>query len=65
MTHIRPQGCGGPGFWLVRDDLLHPVAGGNKLRKLDALLPQLQAAGATDIVRSLDCVNDSLFTACD
>ena len=42
-----------PGFWVVRDDLLHPVAGGNKLRKLDALLPQLQADGATDIVRAL------------
>lgn len=40
----------GPGFWVVRDDLLHPVAGGNKLRKLDALLPQLRDAGATDIV---------------
>ena len=40
----------GPGFWVVRDDLLHPVAGGNKLRKMDALLPQLKNAGATDIV---------------
>lgn len=35
---------------LVRDDLLHPVAGGNKLRKLDALLPRLRAEGTTDIV---------------
>lgn len=35
---------------LVRDDLLHPVAGGNKARKLDALLPALQAAGVTDVV---------------
>ena len=61
-TSIVNDGCGGsmggalgltsgPGFWVVRDDLLHPVAGGNKLRKLDALLPQLRDAGATDIVR--------------
>lgn len=35
---------------LVRDDLLHPIAGGNKLRKLDALLPKLKEDGVTDIV---------------
>lgn len=40
-------------FHVVRDDLLHPLANGNKARKLDALLPLLRRRGATDIVRSL------------
>ena len=37
-------------FQVIQDDLLHPVLGGNKLRKLDALLPALQESGATDVV---------------
>ncbi|RLN24746.1 putative D-cysteine desulfhydrase 2, mitochondrial [Panicum miliaceum] len=41
-----------PKFHVVRDDLLHPLANGNKARKLDALLPLLRRRGATDIVRS-------------
>jgi 1-aminocyclopropane-1-carboxylate deaminase/D-cysteine desulfhydrase-like pyridoxal-dependent ACC family enzyme len=52
LDHVTPAcGRGGRGFTVVRDDLLHPVAGGNKMRKLDALLPALLSAGATDIVR--------------
>ncbi|KAK3240248.1 hypothetical protein CYMTET_49899 [Cymbomonas tetramitiformis] len=35
---------------VVRDDLLHPLMGGNKLRKLDALIPELQQEGCTDVV---------------
>jgi 1-aminocyclopropane-1-carboxylate deaminase/D-cysteine desulfhydrase-like pyridoxal-dependent ACC family enzyme len=35
---------------LVRDDLLHPLVGGNKLRKLDAVVPELTAAGVTDVL---------------
>lgn len=35
---------------VIHDDLLHPVLGGNKLRKLDAVLPTLQASGVTDVV---------------
>ena len=35
---------------IFHDDLLHPVLGGNKLRKLDALLPTLQPSGITDMV---------------
>lgn len=34
---------------VIRDDLLHPIAG-SKLRKFDALWPQLLADGITDIV---------------
>lgn len=44
------QDCG---FHVIRDDLLHPIMGGNKLRKLDALIPLLQAHGVTDVVSLL------------
>lgn len=37
---------------VVQDDLLHPVLGGNKLRKLDGLLPEVKATGCTDLVSS-------------
>ncbi|GIL81921.1 hypothetical protein Vretifemale_10682, partial [Volvox reticuliferus] len=37
-------------FYLLRDDLLHPVLGGNKVRKLDALVPELLCKGITDVV---------------
>jgi hypothetical protein len=40
-------------FQVIQDDLLHPILGGNKLRKLDALLPALQESGTTDVVRPL------------
>lgn len=49
---------GDPRFHVVRDDLLHPLANGNKARKLDALLPLLHRRGATDIVR----VHSRLFS---
>lgn len=39
---------GDASFTVIRDDLLHPFLGGNKLRKLDGLWAQL--AGATDVV---------------
>jgi hypothetical protein len=52
-----PKSSGGEGkeqgiprFDVVRDDLLHPLANGNKARKLDALLPLLRRRGATDLV---------------
>ena len=35
---------------VLHDDLLHPVLGGNKLRKLDALIPALLGSGVTDVV---------------
>lgn len=35
---------------VLRDDLLHPVASGNKVRKLDAWLPLLRDRGITDVV---------------
>jgi len=36
---------------VLQDDLLHPILGGNKLRKLDALLSEVKASGCTDLVR--------------
>ena len=38
---------------VVQDDLLHPVLGGNKLRKLDGLLPEVKGTGCTELVRLL------------
>ncbi|KAG8077640.1 hypothetical protein GUJ93_ZPchr0007g5496 [Zizania palustris] len=46
---------GNPRFEVVRDDLLHPLANGNKARKLDALLPLLRRCGATDVVTCGGC----------
>lgn len=40
-----------PSFFVVRDDLLHPLMGGNKMRKLDAVIPQLHGQGVTEVVR--------------
>ncbi|KAJ3669546.1 hypothetical protein LUZ60_011496 [Juncus effusus] len=42
-------------FHVVRDDLLHPLANGNKSRKLDALLPILRQCSATDVVTCGGC----------
>lgn len=38
-------------FYILRDDLLHPLVNGNKARKLDALLPLLEDHKVTDLVR--------------
>lgn len=38
-------------FYVVRDDLLHPLVNGNKARKLDGLLPLLQHYSVTDVVQ--------------
>lgn len=39
-----------PSFYVVRDDLLHPLVNGNKARKLDALLPVLEDNAVTGVV---------------
>ena len=38
-------------FHLVQDDSIHPIYGGNKARKLDAVLPRLVLDKVTDVVR--------------
>lgn len=49
IRHLE-VGSGNSQLHIIQDDLLHPVLGGNKLRKLDGLLPELQAKGCTDVV---------------
>ncbi|PHT59242.1 D-cysteine desulfhydrase 2, mitochondrial [Capsicum baccatum] len=44
-----------PSFYVVRDDLLHPLVNGNKARKLDALLPILEDSSVTDVVTCGGC----------
>jgi hypothetical protein len=44
------KGSEDPFFYVVRDDLLHPLINGNKARKLDALLPLLVDYSVTDVV---------------
>ncbi|KAG6654888.1 hypothetical protein CIPAW_05G176800 [Carya illinoinensis] len=36
-----------PSFYIVRDDLLHPLVNGNKARKLDGLLPLIEDHSVT------------------
>ncbi|XP_061350270.1 D-cysteine desulfhydrase 2, mitochondrial-like isoform X2 [Gastrolobium bilobum] len=42
-------------FYIVRDDLLHPLVNGNKARKLDALLPLIEDYSVTDVVTCGGC----------
>lgn len=39
-----------PSFYIVRDDLLHPLVNGNKARKLDGLLPLIEDHSVSDVV---------------
>ena len=40
-----------PSFYVVRDDLLHPLVNGNKEMKLDALFPLVEDHAVTDVER--------------
>ncbi|KAI3696485.1 hypothetical protein L1987_79503 [Smallanthus sonchifolius] len=42
-------------FYIVRDDLLHPLVNGNKARKLDALIPLVEDHSGTDVVTCGGC----------
>ncbi|KAJ8773517.1 hypothetical protein K2173_005763 [Erythroxylum novogranatense] len=44
-----------PSFYVVRDDLVHPLVNGNKARKLDGLLPLLVDQSVTDVVTCGGC----------
>ncbi|KAL6982796.1 D-cysteine desulfhydrase, partial [Sarracenia purpurea var. burkii] len=48
-----------PSFYVVRDDLLHPLVNGNKARKLDGLLPLIEDHSVTDIV-TVSCAERGL-----
>ncbi|KAK7306182.1 hypothetical protein VNO77_44108 [Canavalia gladiata] len=42
-------------FYILRDDLLHPLINGNKARKLDGLIPLIQDSSVTDVVTCGGC----------
>ncbi|KAL1336536.1 hypothetical protein HN51_030893 [Arachis hypogaea] len=42
-------------FYVVRDDLLHPLINGNKARKLDGLIPLIEDYSVTDVVTCGGC----------
>ncbi|KAK2972184.1 hypothetical protein RJ640_030729, partial [Escallonia rubra] len=42
-------------FYVVRDDLLHPLVNGNKARKLDGLFPLVHDHSVTDVVTCGGC----------
>ncbi|MCD7468727.1 hypothetical protein HAX54_007155 [Datura stramonium] len=53
--HVTRNSRQEPSFYVVRDDLLHPLVNGNKARKLDALLPLLEDSSVTDVVTCGGC----------
>ena len=48
MKEMKKQGNY---FYVVRDDLLHPLINGNKARKLDGLIPLIEDYSVTDVVK--------------
>ncbi|CAM8956547.1 unnamed protein product [Rhodiola kirilowii] len=55
----------GKSFYVVRDDLLHPLINGNKARKLDALFPLLEQHGFTDVVTCGGCQSAHTAALCN
>lgn len=59
LLNTQPAFCDGTvemdkqkkSFYIVRDDLLHPLINGNKGRKLDGLLPLIEDYSVTDVVK--------------
>ncbi|XP_042376866.1 putative D-cysteine desulfhydrase 2, mitochondrial isoform X6 [Zingiber officinale] len=51
VSHLRSAEEAKPSssFYLIRDDLLHPLVNGNKARKLDAIIPLILRHAATDL----------------
>lgn len=45
-TPVEPLTAFGPHAWIKRDDLSHPVYGGNKMRKLEFVLADMRRRGA-------------------
>lgn len=66
QVHRIDEANGQARLWIARDDLLHPIVGGNKYRKLDAVIPALVKEGITDVVSSHASVASvaSTMTAC-
>ncbi|RVX04287.1 D-cysteine desulfhydrase 2, mitochondrial [Vitis vinifera] len=56
LGHGTADNCNqDPSFYVVRDDLLHPLVNGNKARKLDGLLPLVEDHSVTDVVTCGGC----------
>ncbi|WJZ80680.1 hypothetical protein VitviT2T_000580 [Vitis vinifera] len=56
LGHGTADNCNqDPSFYVVRDDLLHPLVNGNKARKLDGLLPLVEDHSVTDVVSCGGC----------
>ncbi|XP_015572199.1 D-cysteine desulfhydrase 2, mitochondrial isoform X2 [Ricinus communis] len=53
--HMMKKDSRHPSFYIVRDDLLHPLVNGNKARKLDGLIPLLVNHSVTDVVTCGGC----------
>lgn len=49
-TPVQPLTGLSPQAWIKRDDLTHPVYGGNKLRKLEFVLGEIQRQGASHVI---------------
>lgn len=65
-SHVRvnqDRQLAGPSFLILRDDLLHPLMGGNKLRKLDGVIPQLQTNGVSDVVSGCSSLRGRLCSS--
>lgn len=54
VTQVQPEGLPA-GFAVIRDDLTHPLIGGNKWRKLDGLWPQLEQVQGSRRARRRGC----------
>ncbi|KAF9606015.1 hypothetical protein IFM89_021437 [Coptis chinensis] len=49
--HMARKEKQAPSFYIVRDDMLHPLVNGNKARKLDGLIPLVEDHFVTDVVK--------------
>ncbi len=50
VERLEPLSSATTSLWVKRDDLTHPLYGGNKVRKLAALLEEAKRSGATRVV---------------
>lgn len=49
-TPVQQHTVAGKSIWVKRDDLSHSLYGGNKVRKLELILPEAQRLGAKKVV---------------
>lgn len=49
-TPVEALPAFGPHAWIKRDDISHPVYGGNKIRKLEFVLSDIRRSGAREVI---------------